>query len=143
MHLKNHNVQSGFMLVEVVLTLFLVGMVMLPLFMGQSNAMRSIGLFSYGYERTLLMKNFMLEQLFRQSIEQKNQSKVYTKKIEEGGLTLRYTVKKIDKKKPFDQFPGIHMQTVEAEWIDGRGQKKNDTLLSFVYRHPLEQQELP
>jgi len=129
---KNH--KHGFTLIEVMLSMMIMGLVLCPLFILFGMIMQRVNRSSRSYDYILLGKNFLQEA--HQKQEPEAQSFSLEKKEIDFDATLTYSLDKgVDQKSVFASLKGLHREVVNASWTEN-GQKKQEQLVSFVYKKP-------
>jgi prepilin-type N-terminal cleavage/methylation domain-containing protein len=132
MRFKNH--KRGFTLVEVMLSMMIMGLALSPIFILFSMIMQRVNRSSRAYDAVLLCKNFLQEA--HQKQEPEAQSFSLEKKEIDFDVTLTYSLDKgVDQKSVFGSLQGLHRETVTATWLE-TGEKKEEQLVSFVYKKP-------
>ena len=128
-HFKSRSAQSGFMLMEVLLTIAIVGMVITPILMLQTNALR--GLYRFSSRITLLFpaKNFLMESVV-QAPQKKDQKVTEKKEITSPRATLTYTQRPVGKNSAFKDIKDLHRASVVAE----SSRKAKESIVHFIYQ---------
>lgn len=131
-HFKNHN--SGFTLIECLLAMMIMGLSLPPIFILHGMIMQRVGKSSRGYDCIVLCKNLLYEA--RQKQEPEAQSFSLEKKEADFDTTLTYSLDKgVDQKSSLGALAGLHKEVVTISWIE-QGQKKQERLVTFVYKKP-------
>lgn len=137
MNLKDLNKNSsGFMLTEVLMAIAIVGLLIVPI----TGLISNVLLFSARYrnrkDRLIVMKNLMLERIYK-SKEEKKQKAVFDKKIKDPSGMLRYTRENIKRAKPFDKIAKKELQNLCLQKVIGSFDKQTDYFVSFLYKPKL------
>jgi prepilin-type N-terminal cleavage/methylation domain-containing protein len=128
--------KAGFTLIEVLLALAIIGLILSPIFMLQSNVLQSSSARSRLFSYILEAKKFLLENEFglsKEADESRNE-----KKITNPPGTLIYELKKVSQESPLKKFKNLSAQTVTMQWIDRQGKRQQDKLVTFLYRRPVK-----
>jgi len=128
------NEKAGFTLIEVLLALAIVGLVLSPIFMLQSNVLRSSSARSKLLSRVLEAKKFLLENEF--GLSKEADASRNEKKIANPPATLIYELKKVSPESSLKNFKNLAAQTVTMQWVDQQGKRQQDKLVTFLYRRP-------
>ena len=116
------------------LSMMIMGLVLCPLFILFGMIMQRVNRSSRSYDYILLGKNFLQEA--HQKQEPEAQSFSLEKKEIDFDATLTYSLDKgVDQKSVFASLKGLHREVVNASWTEN-GQKKQEQLVSFVYKKP-------
>jgi len=133
-HFKNH--KNGFTLIEVLISLAITGVVLAPVFMLHEMIMNRVNRSSKEFEYMLLGKNFLYTA--RQKQEAQAQEFSLEKTELSGDATLRYSLENgVNQKSSLASLPGLHREVVAVSWTE-LGNKKQDRLVTFVYKTPPE-----
>ncbi|HLC06570.1 MAG TPA: type II secretion system protein [Candidatus Babeliales bacterium] len=131
-HFKNH--KRGFTLIECLLAMMITGLALTPIFILHSMIMQRVGRSSRKYDFIVLCKNVLYEA--RQKQEPEAQSFSFEKKEVDFDTTLTYSLEKgIDQKSSLALLSGLHKEVVNISWTEA-GQKKQEQLVTFVYKKP-------
>ncbi len=131
---KNH--KRGFTLIEVLISLAITGVILTPIFMLHEMIMNRVNRSSKTFEYMLLCKNLLF------SARQKQDPEAQDFSVEKAEIafdaTLTYTLEKgVDQKSSLASLPGLHKEVVTVSWTD-LGTKKQDRLITFIYKTPPE-----
>jgi len=124
-HFKSRSAQSGFILMEVLLTIAIVGMVITPVLMLQTNALRGLYRFSSRIALLFPAKNFLME-----SVVQAPQKKDQKEEITNPRATLTYTKRPVGKNSAFKDVKDLHRASVAAE----SSRKAKESIVHFIYQ---------
>lgn len=117
--------KQGFTLVEVLLSIMIIGIVITALMSTQSNMLFYIETLSNQFSRLVLAKNL----LYQTRLNGKSSAQAKTKEPE---TTFKYSQKKatgnIGK-----QFKGLYLEQVEYEWTN-ENKKQSDKIVSFIFK---------
>lgn len=133
MSFKNHN--NGFTLIEVLLALAIVAIMLTPLFITFGMVMERVNWSSRSFDALLLCKDFLLKSRQKQDpqvleFSQEKQDKDFF------DANLTYSLKKISEKQgQLGQIEGLLQETITISWQD-QGQKKQEKLVTYVYKKP-------
>jgi len=132
---KNHK-NHGFTLIEVILALAITGVALTPIFMIHEMIMNRVNRSSKLFEYMLLCKNLLF------SARQKQEPDAQTFSLEKVEIdfdaTVTYALENgVDKKLSLASLSGLHREVVTVAWTD-QGTKKQDQLVTFVYKAPPE-----
>ncbi len=133
-YFKNRN---GFTLIEVMITLGIIGLVLTPVFVLQSTTMRVMGQYSQQLVRVLAGQVFFGQMQMQRAINPDIEKE--TKKIDDPESTFEYSFADIDQKSTLANFKDVGLQEVVIKWHSLWGPEE-DTLVSFVY-DPEEQEK--
>jgi len=126
--LKNHK-QPGFLLMEVLLTIALVGMSLAPAFVMQSSTMRNLYNYSARLRLFFPIKNFWLDRISKLDPKLEVSKEPESRKITRPSGTLTYKLTPIGENSAFKKIKGIHRVEVV-----GRSRRTKESLVSFIYR---------
>ena len=130
---KNH--KRGFTLIEVLISLAITGVVLTPLFMLHEMIMNRVNRSAKEFEYMLLCKNFLFSARQKQEPQAQEFSLEKTEIAFDASLT--YALEKgVDPKSSLASIPGLHREIVRVSWTDLQGTKKQDRLVTFVYKTP-------
>ncbi len=126
MHCKNN--KAGFTLVEVMLTMMIMGMLMTPLYLSESAALISVSK-ANDMVNAITEARLYLHEMEQAIYEKKNPSK--SKTSADGAITLHYTEEKVTGTLA-KKCKGTKKLMVTATWQrDGR--KQETSLVTFLY----------
>jgi len=127
-HFKSRSAQSGFMLTEVLLTIAIVGMVITPVLMLQTNALRGLRRYSSRMRLLFPAKNFLMESVV-QTPETKEPEAPKKKEITNPKATLAYAKRPVEKDSAFKDIPNVHRVRVTA-----RSPRAKESIVGFIYQ---------
>jgi len=129
---KNRN---GFTLIEVLITLAIIGMVLTPLIIAQSTALRSITTLSRRMTRFIYAKNFLLESSFKLLFEKKEQEKEAKQvgELKDPPMKLTYELKQVSENSALARFKGLKIGTVFMRWQERTG-PRTDKLIQVILK---------
>ena len=122
----------GFTLIEVLLALAIIGLVLTPIFLTQSNVLRRSSYASRMLARILAAKKMLIESEFALAGDAQEFSQ--QKKIMIPPTLLTYRLRKIPETSALKKFKNVLWESVSFEWTDERGKKKQDQLVTFLYK---------
>lgn len=129
---KNH--KCGFTLIEVLISLAITGVMLTPIFMLHEMIMNRVNRSSKAFEYILLGKNMLFSARQKQAPEAQDFS--LTKEDIAFDATVTYALEKgVDQKSSLALLPGLHREVVTVSWTD-QGTKKQDRLITFIYKTP-------
>lgn len=132
MHSKNH--RNGFTLIETVIAMVIAALVLTPIFIMHSGILQRVNRGSIAFDMILHSKVLLSEA--RQKQDPDAQEFTLDKKIDEYDATSKYNLDKaVDPKSSIGSLPGLHRESVTVNWIE-QGQKKQERLVTFVYKKP-------
>lgn len=113
MHFKNN---AGFSIIEAMMAITIIGMVLAPIFVLETNVFHAVGRLAEGFARIVLSKQFM----FGASEEQPVGIKEFTldKKEENVQTTTRYTFASVAKKSSLAALNGMYRKQVITSGLD-------------------------
>jgi prepilin-type N-terminal cleavage/methylation domain-containing protein len=125
-HSKNHN---GFTLIEVLLAMSLMAMILTPILISQNIIIFSVSSFKNNLQRMILAKNYLI-QAHKNASEGK---KIGPRSIDEPRTTLTYKQERVTGSMT-KQFKDICKETVVIEWTEENNVKRQDKLVSFIFK---------
>lgn len=128
--LQNHNT-PGFTLMEVMLAIFMVGVLLSALLALQGKIFDGIATYSSRMNRVFLLKNRLFEVALDRA---KGETKVAPeKKIDEPATVIRYESKKPSQESSLKKFNDIMIERVTAEWDEWKT-KRQEVMITFLYK---------
>jgi type II secretory pathway pseudopilin PulG len=124
-----NKVQPAFTLIEALIATFVMAIMLMPIFMLETNLLQSVAHSSRLMERMLHAHNFFID---ARRATQKDKKKTLEKKITQPPTTLVYEIKPLSAESVFKKFKDMSMEQVTVQWQDGR-YKRTETLVSFAY----------
>ncbi len=122
--------RNGFTLIEVLLAMAIIGLVLTPIFNGQSAISRSVSRARRAFGGILAAKKFLIDTEFNLAPEA--QTFTTSKKSDEG-ITLKYELKKIPDSSALKKFKNVLIQSVTIQAPQTQS-KKQERLVSFIYK---------
>lgn len=122
----------GFTLIEVLLAMAIIGLILTPIFSIQLGVMRSNSRASEILARIFLGKQFLVDSEFQ--LKPEDQEKRVEKKIEKPLTTLIYELKRVPDNSALKKFKNILIESVSMQWIDRQGKKRQERLVTFVFK---------
>ncbi len=107
MRFKNEN---GFSLIEAMIAIAIIGMILSPMFILETNVFNAVARIAEKFHRILLSKQFMFTVHQKQSPEAKEFK--LEKKEEKPTSMMRYSFAVVDKKSSLAKLPGMYRQEV-------------------------------
>jgi prepilin-type N-terminal cleavage/methylation domain-containing protein len=136
-HFKN---SSGFTLVEVVLSLMIMGLVYGSVYVSQGSAIRVVKVFALRLSRLLAAKELLIEMTTGKEGESAEQVRKDKQLKEDGPVThLTYTQEPAASGAIKD-FKDIVVQKVKAEWQEDRS-AHTELLVTFAFKPKKEKKE--
>jgi prepilin-type N-terminal cleavage/methylation domain-containing protein len=131
-HFKNR--KNGFTLIEVIISLAIVGVILTPVFMLHEMIMNRVNRSAKEFEYMLLCKNLLFSA--RQKQTPQAQEFLLEKAEIDFNATLTYALEKgVNQKSSLASLVGLHREIVTVSWTD-LGTKKQDRLVTFIYKTP-------
>lgn len=136
MHFKSHN-QAGFLFIEVVLAILIVGLLGTTLLNLQQQSLFSITAYSARLARQYLLNNTIIT--LQQTKEKKEKPpKEYEFKNPETKISVE--TKKIQEKSVLAPLKNLNLDYLQAHWTENF-LKKSENLLSITYQPPEKEKE--
>ena len=110
----------------------IIGLVLTPIFAIQLGAFRGSTRSSKMLSRIFAAKKLLVEQEFALAPDAQEASS--EKKITKPPTTLKYELKKIPENSALKKFKGVLQQTVTMQWIDDRGKKRQESLVTYLFK---------
>lgn len=129
--LVSKNDSSGFTLIEVLLSVAIVGLVLTPILMVQSMTIRNTGKRARIVDRTFAAKKFLIDSEVALAPDADESSS--EKKIANPAMTLRFDLTKPAEGSSIKKFKFIKRATVTSAWVDQTG-RHQDRLVTFLFR---------
>lgn len=123
--------QSGFTLIEVLLSVAIVGLVLTPILMLQSMIVRNTGKHTNNLIRIYEAKKFLLDSEI--SLAPGVDHATQEKKITKPPATLVYEYNKVSQESALKKFKNIYRQMVTIQWRDQSG-KHQDRIVLYTYK---------
>jgi len=127
-HSKNRS-SSGFMLMEVMVTIAIVGLVLAPVFMLQSSAMRGLQRLSREIRLLFSAKNVLVDSFQKVSFA-KDEEETETKRISNPPATLTYKRAKVGKNSAFKDMKNLYSSDVRIR----SSRAERESIIGFVYK---------
>lgn len=132
------NNRDGFTLIEIMMTVAMIGIVIVPLFSVQYNILKIISQASDQLSRIFLIETIFNEAEYRG--KQVAESGIAgNKKVEEPLTEINYAVQKPNEKSAFIKFNDVYVVRATASWSRA-GIGSQETMMSFAYM-PVEQEK--
>lgn len=128
-HSKNKS--SGFTLVEVLLSLAIIGIVLTPIFLIQSLVLRRTSAGARQFSRLMNAKDFLVDQQFENIQEAQEVSA--ERKITNPPTTLVFSSKKLPENSALKKFKHIMLDTVTLQWTE-QNKKRQEKLVTFTFK---------
>ncbi len=127
MHFKNKN---GFSLIEAMIAIAIIGMILSPMFILETNVFNAVARIAEKFHRILLSKQF----IFIASKEQPSEAKEFKleRKEEKPTSLMRYSFAAVDKKSSLAKLQGIYRQEVITS--GGDATSPEGRAIQFVYK---------
>jgi len=115
---KSRTSSPGFMMMEVMLTIALVGMALAPMFALQTSAMRSLYRYSVRWQLILPLKNRLIDEFTKMAPQEKKDARITYKKS------------KVSDRSAFKEIKDLYKQEVASKPVRGR----QESIISFIYQ---------
>lgn len=125
MSLKN---SQGFTVVEVLLTLAIIGMVLTPIYILQGGSTRAVAQAGRLYDRVVAGYSMLMETVFIPEAK-----KDATKKISEPEAVLTLSTKTVSEQSSLKNIPALELHHIVIDWSDRR-KKKQDRIVAFTFK---------
>ncbi|MFC1845562.1 hypothetical protein ACFLX2_00365 [Candidatus Dependentiae bacterium] len=135
MSLKSQNSRPGFMLTEILVTVAIIGVALMPIFVLQTSALRSLYRYSNRIRALFPTKNF-LQQALAQAPDKEERTISEEKKITRPPATLQYELKKVSETSSLREIKDLYIGTVSIESTRGT----RESMVGFVYRPEREKE---
>lgn len=136
-HSKNH--KSGFTIVEVIIAMAITALSLTPIFVMHGMILERVSRGATTFEIILECKALLVEA--RQKQDPDAQEFSLEKPVVELDATRRYELdKSVDQKSSLATVAGLHRESVIMHWTRD-GQKKQERLVTFVYKKPEQKQK--
>jgi len=127
-HLKNHN-KSGFMLMEVLLTIALVGMALAPAYMMEGTIQRSLSRYSARIRLLYHIKNFWTEVVWKIA-DEKETERTDKRQVSNPSATLTYRLSPVGENSSLKKIKGMHKVQVTGKST----RNARESIVGFVYK---------
>lgn len=124
--------KAAFTLIEVLLALAIIGLVLTPIFLTQSNVLRRSSYASHLLARIFAAKKMLVENEFALAPDAQEFSQ--EKKIIKPATTFTYSLKKIPETSALKKFKNVLLESVTIQWTDQQGKKKQEQLVTLVHK---------
>ncbi|MDP3889132.1 MAG: prepilin-type N-terminal cleavage/methylation domain-containing protein [bacterium] len=127
-HSKN---SSGFLLIEVLISIAIIGILVTPLFILQGTVFQQVSQMSQRLHRLFFAEHFLIET--RRSVQDDVRQFTLEKKEENPATVLNYTVGPLEKKSSLATIPGLLLERVVIQ----EPKKKPpsvDTIVTFLFK---------
>lgn len=124
--------KPGFTLIEVLLSLAIIGMVLTPIFLIQQLVLRRSSSSAHLFSRLIQAKDFLVDQQFENI--QEAQGATAEKKITNPPTTLIFSSKKLPENSSLKKFKHIMVDSVTMQWIEERNRKRQEKLVTFSFK---------
>ncbi len=135
-HSPNHSA-TGFVIIEIVLTLAMMGIIITALFGLQSSLMTGTMEASDQVRRIIHLRNTFFEYELQHPVSPTEdvQPQSFKHAIDDPPTQITRTTKKISEESSLKQFKNVKRVVVQGTW-ERAGQPEEITLVSFVYKKP-------
>lgn len=123
--------ESGFTLIEVLLTLSIVGLVLTPILMLQSMLVRNTNKRTQMIDRMYAAKKFLIDSEVALAPDANESSA--DKKIANPPTTLRFELKNVSSNSSLKKFKSIKQASVTSTWTEP-GAKRQERIVTFLFR---------
>ena len=122
----------GFTLIEVLLSLAIIGLVLTPIFLIQSTVLRTSSASAHLFTRLMYAKDFLIDQQFEHS--QESAPAQAELKITAPATTLKFDSQKIPENSALKKIKNVMVESVTMEWTDARNKKRREKLVTFAFK---------
>ncbi|MGE0009479.1 MAG: Tfp pilus assembly protein FimT/FimU [Candidatus Babeliales bacterium] len=122
-HSKSH--KAGVTFIEIMLTIFMMGMILSSAFVSQSTILEQLGRWSRSLRSTLALR-----ELFIHVAQDRMLGKTHPPEQKKGSLILTYESFRPKKESSLSKIEDLHIERAKAVW----GQDQ-ETMISFLYKH--------
>lgn len=135
MYLRRRNQRSGFMLLEVMITIAILGLAMGPIFILHTSALRSLYRYSGKIRVLFFAKRSLIDFLYES--QRKNEDEIFEEKlVPKSTVTVTQKIKKVAQNSSLGKIKDLHVVKVTAK----SSRKARESIVSFVYRPEQEEQ---
>lgn len=132
-NLKIHHRSSGFGLVEVVISLAIVGILLLPILQLQFNVFNRFAVNKTTLEHVMPLKKIFMDMLINPLPQEQTEMEI---KSSDPVMNIQYTKRKPKPGSALNRFQGLFIKTVTGQWDQWNGNK--ETALILFDFEPLE-----
>lgn len=142
------NKPNGFTFTEILIALALVGMLMTPILILQTNVFQTVGYWSYSLQRLFFAEQFLIEQKIAEQKkmlkgpqaqqDNKNGDITKTKTIEFPATKLMYQVLQAPSDSALKKFKDIKLERVIINWQENN-KKQEDSIVLCLFKPKQEQ----
>jgi type II secretion system protein I len=122
--------RSGFTLIEVLLAMAIIGLVLTPVFTGQSAISASVARARRAFGAILAAKNFLIDTEFNLAPDARTFA---TSKKSDEGTILKYELKPLPDSSSLKKFKNVLIQSVTIQSPKARS-KKQERVVTFIYK---------
>lgn len=122
-HSRNH--KSGVTFIEIMLTIFMMGMILSSAFVSQSTILAQLGHWSRSLRSTLALR-----ELFIHVSQDRMLGKTHAPEQKKGNLLLKYELFRPKKESSLSKLEDLRIERAKAVW-----DQDEETMISFLYKH--------
>lgn len=139
---KNQTNKSGFMFVEVILAVAIMGISSIALFSLQSSVVNLVWRENSYAEHVLKLRNFFFDPKNQKIISSEYQgARIIEQKNSQGFTELKYEIIPVSSKSDLHRrFPDIYIASANGSW-QGIYEKLEEDIIGLVHILPVEEQE--
>lgn len=116
--------KEGVTFLEIMLTIFMIGMVLSSAFVAQSTVLQQIGQWSRS-----LRSIFKLRELIVHTSQDRLEGKAHPKETQKVSVKLMYTIGKPKKESALAKLEDLYIERVESQWSGER-----EAMVSLLYK---------
>ncbi len=121
-HSKSH--KSGVTFIEIMLTIFMMGMILSSAFISQSTMLEQIGIWSRSFRSTLAVR-----ELFIHTAQDRMLGKKHPSQQKRGSVVLTYDIDRPKKDSSLAKLEDMHIEKARAVWDD-----QEEKMISLLYK---------
>lgn len=121
---------SGFTLIEAMLSVAIMAILATPLFVTQGSVLQAVASYSSHLQRIFYAQSFWYEARNKAADARKF---TLAKKFDNPAMNVKYEVAAIGKKSYLKKNENVVVERLTIEW-DQMGQKKRDVMISYLYK---------
>lgn len=121
-HFKSH--KSGVTFIEIMLTIFMMGMILSSAFISQSTILTQIGMWSRSFRSTLALR-----ELFIHTAQDRMLGKKHPPEQKRENVVLTYAIDRPKQDSSLAKLEDIHIEKAQAVWA-----KEEEKMISLLYK---------
>ena len=134
MCMMNFKNRKGFLLLESIIAIFIVGIIMGPFFISQNNILMHLSSGLARMQRLYMAKDFLLQTILQHNQKEKSNSTV-EKKIEDPAVNMVFTQNPIQKTSTLASIKHLELAQVKFGW-EWANKGFSDVISFIVFRPP-------